>query len=169
LIWCALFQRSARLAFLTVLLVIAAALTLASGVLLPVTLQHGLLSIAGLHLFEAADWIAPGFNADRALSLTICFAFLQSVHYAIWLIAIPQGDSLAAGPPTYRMKARALGRDFGAIGLWLIALSILVVGAAGAYAPLQTRNTYLALASFHSWLELALLAYLGARAAPVTG
>lgn len=164
LLWCTLFRRSVRLAPLVLLVVLAVALLLASGVLLPITLRYGVLSIAGLHLFQAADWIAPGAGDVRGVSLTIAFAFLQSVHYAIWLVAIPQSDSCAAGPPTLRMKARGLERDFGPIGAWLVLAAFLVVAAAGAYDPLQTRNVYLSLASFHSWLELALLAYLGARA-----
>ena len=109
-IWIFLFRRRVRHAWLPVIMILVGAALLGSGVLLGVTLRHGVLSLFGLHLFAAADWIAPGFPDAKAVAFTTAFAFLQSVHYAIWLVAIPQDDDgRAKGRPSVRM-AGALAR-----------------------------------------------------------
>lgn len=157
-LWLALFRRNRRLAMLPLAVVLAGALVLASGVLLPVTLRHGMLELAGLHLFAAADWLAPSLGGTAGISLTIAFAFLQSVHYAIWLIAIPQ-DGARANATGFRQAYRGLERDFGRLGLAVVLGLTLLVAALGACSPVATRNLYLSLATFHSWLELAMLAF----------
>ena len=163
-IWLLLFRRGLRRARLPVALVLVGAALLGSGALLGVTLHHGVLSLFGLHLFAAADWIAPGLSDVRAIALTTAFAFLQSVHYAIWLVAIPQDDDVRVkGRPSVRMAWRALARDFSPAGVAaIVALAALVIGA-GVVTPLRTRSLFLSLATFHGWLELALLAFFLAR------
>jgi hypothetical protein len=44
-------------------------------------------------------------------------------------------------------------------GLVSSAALFVVVAGLGAISPLPTRHAYLALASFHVWLELAVLAH----------
>lgn len=93
------------------------------------------------------------------VSLTLSFAFLQSVHYAVWLIAIPQDDARGEGTPGFTMKYRALLRDLGAAGLMLVlgASSLLLMRA--AWSVIDSYRLYLSLASFHAWLELSMIAY----------
>ena len=148
---------------LPVLIVLGGGALLGSGALLGVTLRHGALSVLGLHLFAAADWIAPGLPDAQAIALTTAFAYLQSVHYAIWLVAIPQEDARAKGRPSVRMAWRDLSRDLWPAGLALVITLTAVVIGAGVVAPLRTRSLFLSLATFHGWLELALLAYFVAR------
>jgi hypothetical protein len=172
-IWAVLFRRaSLGSAWLPLSLITLATLALMSGVGLTFTLRHGIVSLFGMHIFEAADQLAPGIDGELGLSLTLTFAFLQSVHYAIWLLAVPQEDTRAEGSPNFRMKARALVRDFGRSGCLILAAAMLLMALGGVFSPVRTRNTYLSLASFHGWLELALLAFfapqrvLGLRADP---
>ena len=106
LLWLVLFRRGRRLLLFPVALVLGGAALLASGALLDLTLRHGFLSVAGLHLFAAADWLAPGLSDTRAVALATSFAFLQSVHYAIWLVAIPAGDCPGDGSRTWRAGFR---------------------------------------------------------------
>jgi hypothetical protein len=165
-IWVLLFRRGVRRAWIPVAVVLVGAALLSSGLLLPTTLRHGALSVAGLHLFVAADWLAPGLPDRQALGLTMAFAFLQSVHYAIWLVAIPRDDVSAKGGFTFRKAWRELARDLSPAGVGAVAaLALLVLGGA-LFALLETRRLFLSLATFHGWMELALLAFLAPGAAP---
>jgi hypothetical protein len=163
LIWLALFRPRGRLVWFPVALVLAGAALLGSGVLLAVTLRHGALSFGSLHLFAAADWLAPGLPDDAALALAMTFAFLQSVHYAIWLWGIPAADRPGDGGRSLRAVARELFRDFSPAGMALITALALLVAGAGLAQPGATRRLVLSLGTFHGWLELAVLAYLAAR------
>ncbi len=136
---------------------------LASGALLDLTLRHGFLSVAGLHLFAAADWLAPGLSDTRAVALATSFAFLQSVHYAIWLVAIPAGDCPGDGSRTWRAGFRDLARDLTPAGLGAAAGLTLLVAGMGLLFAAGTRRLFLSLGTFHGWLELAVLAFVLAR------
>ena len=162
-IWALFFRRGGRLGWLPVAIVLVGAGLLASGVLLRVTLQHGALSVAGLHLFAAADWLGPGLSDSAAIAVATSFAFLQSVHYAIWLVGVPSGDRPGEGGRSWRAAGRELVRDFTVPGVVLVVALALLVAAAGIVHAGPTRRLFLSLATFHGWLELAALAYLFAR------
>lgn len=163
-VWLALFRRG-RLAFVPVAIALVGAGLLASGALLGVTLHHGVLSVAGLHLFAAADWLAPGLADSQAIAAATSFAFLQSVHYAVWLIAIPAGDRPGEGGRSWRGAFRELIRDLRPVGVFAVAVLALLVAGLGVVHPAPTRRLVLSLATFHVWLELAVLAYFLARGA----
>jgi hypothetical protein len=151
------------LVWLPVAIVLAGAAVLASGAALAFTVHHGVLQVFGLHLFAAADWLAPGLPDGTALALTTSFAFLQSIHYAVWLIAIPAADRPGDGGRALRTAWRDLRRDLRPAGVWLVVGLALLVAVAGAVAMDPTRRLLLSLATFHAWLELAVLAYALAR------
>jgi hypothetical protein len=162
-IWLVLFRRSLRVAWLPVVLVLIGGGWLASGALLEFTIRDGILSVFGLHLFFAADWLAPGVRDPQAVGLASSFAFLQSVHYGIWLWAIPQDEAKAERTATFRMGWRALVRDFRPIGLCAVVAIVLVAMISGAMAPIRTQTLILSLGGFHAWLELAVFTFLLAR------
>ena len=159
-IWLAVFRRRLRGAWIPLTFIVVGAGALASGALLRTTVEHGVLSFAGLHLFVAADWLAPGLGDANGIAFTVTFAFLQSVHYAIWLIAIPQEDARAGATTTFRTTWRDLIADFTPLGVGLVIAIGAIVLLAGIQHPLVTRNLVLSLATFHSWMELAALAFL---------
>ena len=159
-IWLLVFRPRLRTAWLPVLLIFLGGACLASGALYGFTIRHGILSAFGLHLFVAADWLAPGVPDPQAVGLASSFAFLQSVHYGIWLWAIPQDEAKTDRMPTFRMTWRALRRDFHPVGLALVSLIVVLVIAAGASNPIRTQMLILSLGGFHAWLELATLALL---------
>jgi hypothetical protein len=117
----------------------------------------------GLSTVEAARWLAPAARGDLAIGITCGFAFMQSVHYAVWLIYVPEDDSDRRAPSSFRRSVRLLSRDLGRFGLALAAGAALLVLAFACVDALRTRALYLSLASFHVYLELAMLAYLLAR------
>ncbi|HVY39786.1 MAG TPA: hypothetical protein VHM31_17735 [Polyangia bacterium] len=162
-LWLLLFRRGWRLALVPVALIAGGAALLASGALLDVTIRHGVLSVAGLHLFAAADWLAPGLSDTRAIALAATFAFLQSVHYGIWLVAIPAGDRPGDGSRTWRAGLRSLARDLTPAGLCAVAALALLVAGMGLLFAAGTRRLFLSLGTFHGWLELAVLAFVLAR------
>jgi len=170
-LWLALFRRGGRLIVTPIVAPVAAivlgALLLASGCALGWTLHHGWLSVAGLHLFAATDWLAPGLPDQMAVALTTAFAFLQAVHYAIWLVAVPAGDRPGDGGRSWRMAWRALIRDFRPGGVTAVVLLTVAVAAAGLVAAAPARRLFLSIGSFHAWLELAVLATALGRAPAV--
>lgn len=98
--------------------------------------------------------------------LAVAFAFGQSVHYFIWLRAIPEQHLPNATPTNFRQSLHWLQRDFGARGA---QLAILFTLAGSAFWLLlefpMARIAYISVAAFHGFLELAALG-LGKVKAP---
>ncbi|HVU04941.1 MAG TPA: hypothetical protein VHE30_24490 [Polyangiaceae bacterium] len=164
LLWFFLFRRNRRAVAVPLALTAALAVWLCSGRLYALTLHHGQATAFGVHVLAAADWLVPTVErADLAVGLTCAFVFLQSVHYAVWLLYVPQDDQRFEATPSFRASVRGLVRDFGPAWLAAIALAAVVVLALAAASPVKTRHTYLSLATFHGYLELALFAHLFAR------
>lgn len=159
-LWLWLFRRANRLVWLPVALVVAAAAVLASGVLIPFTVRHGALVFADLHLFAAADWLAPGLPDATAVALAMSFAFLQSAHYAIWLAGVPASDRPGEGGRSLRAAAREFARDFRPAGVAAVVLLAAAVAGLGLFHPGEARRLVLSLGMFHAWLELAVLAHV---------
>jgi hypothetical protein len=162
-IWLVLFRRRGRLIWVPAAAMLIGAALLASGRLLAWTVTHGWLSVAGLHLLAAADWLAPGLPDGVALGLTTSFAFLQAVHYLVWLVGIPAADRPGDGGRSWRVAWRELVGDLGSRGVAVVVALTAAVAAAGLLAAGPTRRLFLSIASFHAWLELAVLAYVLAR------
>ncbi len=165
-LWLVLFRRRLRPLLAPLAFIALLAVALGSGALLDVTLQHGQLEAFGLHLLLASDYLAPDLAPRLALGLTCSYVFLQSLHYGAWLLIIPQEDRRGEGTATFTQTWRALRRELGRWGLGLLCGGTLLVLGLGALAPLRTRDTYLSLALFHGYLELAMLAYFLARGGP---
>ena len=90
---------------------------LATGALGTATETAGMGTHAfGLSLAEAAAFIAPGLDGARAAGVTAAYVFLQSVHYAVWLLLLPQGDRAGRGGSSFRAAARAWRADLGGGG-----------------------------------------------------
>jgi hypothetical protein len=132
---------------------------LASGLTLPATAALGGIAFAGEDLARASEWLAPDLSSRWALGLTLSYVFLQAVHYSVWLGWLPQDDTRAEGTTSFRMSWRSLRADLS----WLfypVAITSLIVPVLGvALGAVLIRDWYLSLASFHGYLELAMLAY----------
>lgn len=159
-IWAFLFRRRTTFALPAVGLLVAGAVALASGKLVPVTRFVGPWSE---QMVDEAMMAMPTLDARLAVGVGLSFLFLQAVHYSVWLSWIPQEDLPGEGTTTFKMSARSFARDLGrpaAVGVVLLAL---VVAAAGVVTPHHARHVYLSLATFHGYLELSMLAFLLAR------
>lgn len=138
-----------------------------------VVAAHGVVSLAlWLLVFrknkrlEVALAVGAVLTASLACVLfvrgpVIAQAFLQGVHYAVWLRLIPQDGVKSAGAPTFRMTARGWRRDLGTWGLGVMLIAMVGLGiAALTLGPTVARDEYLVLARCHVWLEMAIGAWL---------
>jgi hypothetical protein len=160
-LWWALRPRDRR-ALAVVLLVVAGAALLLVGALDPVVAAAGgwqvPLAIPGLEAHAQA--YAPGAEAPWAMRVVLSFAFLQAVHYAIWLRLVPEDARQRPAPRPFRASWRALRDDLGRPLLGLALLLALGIAIWGAVDLIAARAGYLRLATFHGYLELAVAALL---------
>lgn len=160
LVWGLLFRRRRAFALPALALAACGALWLASGSLLPVARLAGSW---GERVIDEALYAMPLVEPRRALGVALSFLFLQALHYSAWLGWIPQEDLPGEGTTTFKMSVRSFARDLGRpLAVVVVALA-LVVAAGGAFAPHTARHVYLSLATFHGYLELAMLAFIVAR------
>jgi len=113
-----------------------------------------------------AESIAPLADPALASRLVLTFAFLQSVHYVVWLRLIPEDARERPAPRPFAASWRALVQDFGLAPLCVCAAIALGIAAWGVVDLVAARDGYLRLATFHGYLELAagaLLVLSGAR------
>ncbi len=161
--WLVLFRRRPGWAVVPLAGVVALAAMLLSGASLPWTFDHGGATAFGVSLGGLAAWVAPGVNPRTGVALAVTFVFLQGVHYAAWTGWIPQDDLPGEGTPTFRMSARSLLADFGAVGLGLVVVAAVAVAGAAAWDLPMAGSGYMTLAKSHGWFELAFLLYFVAK------
>lgn len=163
-LWALMFCRSRARALWVIALVLGCAALLLATPLAWWGFKHGLRSAFGLHAFAAADALAPRVtDPSLALGVVASFAFLQSVHYAVWLHAIPQEATRGEATLTFRMSFRALVSELGRPLLGVATLLVLSVPLAACFGALRAQASYLELAAFHAYLELAALALFWVR------
>lgn len=162
-LWLWLFRSRLRAALAPLIIIVVATAFLFFGNAFDWTMAYGMPETMGLHLLAAADWMAPGMSTNVAIGLTLSFVFLQSIHYSMWLLVIPQEDAKTETPTTFRRTLRALKSEFGAPLLSIVALSALVVLVGSFFDVLATRRLYLSFAMFHGYLELVLGLYFFAQ------
>lgn len=97
---------------------------------------------------DAAAMMFGGLAVETGRALLIAFAFLQAVHYAIWLSWIPKSQP----------RRPALSRA----SVVVAVVTLMVIGAATVDAA-WARVTYLALATFHIYLEIVVITVRLAR------
>lgn len=142
--------------------------SVAFGALLAFSLVHLLIfqsaiyqgnwSLAGISIWDLGGQIFPSSGIAPRLwsSAVIAYAFGQSVHYFVWLRAIPE-QQLAHNPPSsFRQSYYWLESDLGVRGArWAvgIVLALSLVWVLPRFS--EARLAYLAIASFHGYAELA--------------
>jgi hypothetical protein len=157
--WWAWRARHAR-AWAVPLLAAAGTVALLSGAAEPVLTALGAwtASWTGTSFTQHVEALAPGAPPALALRLVLTFAFLQSVHYGIWLRLIPEDDRPRAAPRPWRATWRALVDDFGTVPLAIFVALAFGIAAWAVVDLTQARLGYLRLAVFHGYLELAVAA-----------
>ena len=159
LVWPAFFGLRKRWVSLQLALTLLAGAWLATGAAFRATLGHVQWNLFAVHPLQVADWLAPGLRADYALGLSSSFVFFQAAHYATWLSAIPQSQIRGEATLTFRMSLRSLFADFGGVPVVALLGCWAAVVAFACVDPVRTSITYVAIATFHAYLELVLLTY----------
>ncbi len=162
-LWAALFRKRLSVVVLPLALIGLGMGVFASGVVSRFVLHTQHLQAFGVHLLEAVDWYTPTLPVTLGIGLLCAYLFGQSIHYATWLSLIPQDDARAEGIMSFRLSARGLLADFGVLGLLAIIVTGLLVLCAALDNARATRDVYLSLASFHSYMELVLFSYFVSR------
>jgi hypothetical protein len=163
-VWFVLFRRRRALFVLPLALLAVALGVLLSGATIPAVLRWRTFDAFGMNLYLVSDWLAPHVGDPLAQGVTLAYVFLQSLHYMVWLVWIPDEATRAEGTPTFRMTGRGLVRDFTPLGLAALGAAAAAVIFFAFVDIHGTRIAYLSLATFHGYLEVAALAYLGLRA-----
>ncbi len=158
-LWILLFRRHGLLPKLVGLGLVVSLLLLATGATLPLAQGLGGLRAAGVDCTTVAEWLAPGLLATFAMPLVVMHAFTDSVHYAFWLSVVPEEELRGEGSLTFRMTARGVLRDFGALGVGLVAAAALGIAVLGYFRGGLGRDAYFAVAGFHGYVEGAMLVY----------
>ncbi len=158
--WWALQPRS-RSAWLIPLLVVAALVFLLLGGADPLLSALGAWNAPGSRTSfgEFIETSAPGLAPSLAARLVLTFAFLQSLHYAVWLRLVPEDARARPAPRPFRESWQALVRDFGAPALAFFFALALFISLWGVVDLSAARWGYLRLAAFHGYLELAVAAW----------
>lgn len=132
-----------------------------------VALVCGLMLAAGLLGLAAASSepsvfvtdlrlvLAPGLSAQLGYWLVLVYALAQLLHYVVWLVWIPRASAVVRPPDHKSYDAFPVVLIIAALGLPLLAM---------LWNPIAIRDQYLALSSFHGWLELTVLMYCGLSA-----
>lgn len=156
-LWSFGFARQRRVAGLLGLAFVGVGALLLATPLAWFGFKVGLQQCFGLHTLQAAAALAPGVRSTTlALGVVASFAFLQALHYAVWLYAVPQEETRGNATLSFRMSARQLRRELGSWGFaGATALTIAVPVAALWGSAVAVKDLYLSLASFHAYLELA--------------
>jgi hypothetical protein len=106
-------------------------------------------SMAGLDMRSLTGSYAPGLSDALASRVVMSYAFAQMVHYVVWIDLVPATQ-----------RGRGLAADLGRLGLLAAAMGTVFFLGWGAFDPAKARATYLSLALFHGWLEVAVIAHL---------
>jgi len=141
------------------ILFLVASFLLLSGYVAP--LANGFEWIpSGLDASYHLGSLAPGVAAPWGLRLVLLFAFAQAVHYGVWLRLIPEDDRPQPTPRSFSASARALHADLGSLVLIVATLLILGIAIWAAFDLANARYSYLRMALFHGYLELAAASFL---------
>jgi len=129
-----------------------------------------ILNFANLSIADTGQLIAP-WSDQNSLWLHACIAFAlgQSLHYFVWLKAIPDQYHYLDVPTSFRQSLVFLEADFGrAMAIFLVLSSIGVLVLWSFMTFQMARLVYFCLASYHGYLEVAGLglARIGTRQAP---
>ncbi len=122
----------------------------------------------GFHVWAQLDFsdlgrmIAPN-STDPTLwfHLVSIYAFGQSLHYFIWLKAIPEQELPREFPVSFGLSLKYLTADFGRKTLRWIPLVLVAGILAWILLKLpQARSLYFSVAAFHGYMEIAGLGFL---------
>ena len=113
----------------------------------------------GLDIVYFKASLAELVSANQQQAVVCLFAFLQSIHYLVWIRLIPEEARKQKTPRGFRKSYLALKADFGTKSLLGTGIVMLFFIGYAFFEPERARHEYLTLISFHVFLEIAMLFY----------
>jgi hypothetical protein len=108
-------------------------------------------------IFPAGD----GMNAVWVGRILSAYAFGQSVHYFVWLKAVPEQVARQRVPLSFVQSGRELRKDLGPWLSWAaVAMSLASIAMIAWFSLESLRNFYLAISTAHGYFELAALPFI---------
>lgn len=154
-LWLRWRERQRRWHLVPLALVVACSLVLVAW---PGPLGLHWLAPASVPLRDHLALLAPGLPQALAVSLVVSFAFMQAVHYGLWLRVVPEEDRERATPRSFRASLRALDHDLGRLVVRITLVAALMLAGWAILDLHAARLGYLRFARFHAVLELCVLA-----------
>jgi hypothetical protein len=100
----------------------------------------------------AASYAPPALAAELGTRFLVVFAFMQTMHYVVWVAVLPRFAPEAAARFDARVPALRGGRA------WLLGAGLaLVLGVVFALDYAQGKTLYAAGATYHAYLEFPVL------------
>jgi len=118
------------------------------------------------HLYSLAP---EGVSFELGVRLVLLFAFAQSVHYGVWLRAIPEEDRPQPTPRSFSRGWNALREEGSLMAMIVFAVLTVLLIAWSAFDVSAARTGYLRFALAHGFLEVAVLVYRKGELRPAQG
>lgn len=112
----------------------------------------------GLSLHNVGAQVTAPFSGGMRVfeRAAMAYAFGQSLHYVVWLKAIPEHHLRKQIPTAFKESLRLLVRDMGMIFFASAATLMLAYIALNVFMQYaRVRELYLLLASYHGYAEIA--------------
>jgi hypothetical protein len=120
---------------------------------------------ANMDVFSLGRLVAPWSRSNDVWYRCVClYAFGQASHYFVWLKAIPDLRAPSEAPTSFKTSWNLLKRDVSARPASTAA--ILIFAPIGIWLFLNfniAHQFYLAVASYHGYMELGVLALIFSR------
>jgi hypothetical protein len=108
---------------------------------------------------RATGWYLASWTHDPVVwyRTVVLYTFGLSLHYYVWLKAIPESGMAAPKPNAFRVSLEHLRRDVG--DRTLLAFLVIVAVTLGIYAvsTVWGARVYFAAAAMHGWFEISFL------------
>lgn len=115
-------------------------------------------NILSTQSFEASGWVLASWSKDPLIwnRMIVIYTFGLSLHYFVWLRAIPQNLDKKAVPNSFRRSFEQLRKDCGA-NTTIILFTVGLVALAIWLFTSVAGPIYFGLAMLHGWLEFIFL------------
>ena len=115
---------------------------------------------------RTTGWYLASWTSDPMIwyRLVVIYTFGLSIHYFVWLKAIPESGMANENPNPFRLSLEKLREDTGNRTLIFILLVALATFGVYAVSTVWGARVYFASAAMHGWFEISFLLLRSRRA-----
>jgi hypothetical protein len=105
-------------------------------------------------------FVVGEFDYTFWFHIVVLYAFSQSLHYFMWMKAIPENYQQQQHPPSFQWSYKKLSTDFGFSSFYFLLSICAVAFLSWFFLEFQTaRLVYFSLASYHGFMEISALPF----------